>query len=146
LIQSLFGIQAPKYIVGSTTVNLDHWITLDDGPEDDIIMHESIINRHREWVVKGQHWIFSGNLLLFKYADPQTKYDELKPDEYTLVDQLFRRRDGIAIKDAADAVVKFRVESIHETYIKDHPDYPDILRITFKSQDYIAMEKSVVAP
>lgn len=145
LSNSFFGIAAPKFVHSSTTYLLDHVVILKDEPETEFIRHESIINRHREWVPKGTHWIYQVNLLLFKYADPSAKYAELKALERANVSQLFRRRDGAPIKDASNADVEFRIDSINETYI-DRYDYPDVLTITFKSVDYVEMEKSAIAP
>lgn len=144
ITQSIFGIQSPKFVKGANTYLLDHSVIIKDAPEQDIIMHESILNRHREFVIKGKHWVFEINLLLFKYGvDAQDKYDELKPLERTLVDQLFRRKDGIAIKDSTNTLVKFFIDEITETYL-NRWDFPDVLRIRFVSEKYVDMTKSVI--
>lgn len=146
IAQSIFGIEAPKFIKDSTTILLDHIIVLNDNPELEIIRQESIINRHREWVVIGDHWTFEINILLFKFEDDAlTIYNTIKDYEYEIVDSLYRRRDGIAFKDADNNDVPFRLDYVHEFYI-DRWDYPDLLNLKFSSQERVVIEKSAIDP
>ena len=143
--QSIFGIEAPKFVdQDNNEVELDYVVILEDRPVKDIIRNESIVNRHREWTVLGSHWIYRIIVHLFKYGEQaQTKYNELKALERKLV-TLYRRRDGLPMKDAGGNDILFLLESVDETYI-DTVDYPDVLRLTFKSQDYVVVEDSALS-
>jgi len=140
---SIFGVQSPKVVFETATITLDYSIIIQDRPVPDLILHESIINRHREWVVLGKHWVFEINLLLFKYTTgAAAKYAAVKAMEGGYVDQLFRRTDGVALKDSSSTLIRFLVEEVSETYL-DTPDFPDILRIRFISENYIDITKSI---
>jgi len=144
--QSIFGIESPKVVFETATILLENSIILNDRSVKDVLIHESILDRHREIVVKGIHWLFEINLFLFKYGvDAQAKYDELKAMERGYVDQLFRRRDGSPIKYSTPADIRFVVDEITEYYI-DRWDYPDVLNIRFLSENYINIQSSAIAP
>lgn len=142
---SIFGIESPKIIdLESNTILLEHSIIINDIPSKDFIRHESIITRHREWIIKGVKRLFEINLLLYKYeSGALTKYNTLKALENNYIAQLFRRKDGVQFKDAGNNNVRFYVLEISERWI-DRYDYPDILNIKFISEKYIDITKSVV--
>lgn len=143
---SFFGISYPKVTYNGNPLLLEHSVILNDRLIPDIIMQESIVNRHREWVVKGKHHLFEINFYLFKYGEnKQDKYDEIKAMERNYVSQLFRRSDGVQIKDSSNADVQFLCDEVSEFYIKRY-DYPDVLRIKFLSENYVDMTKSVIVP
>ena len=137
----IFGVSAPKFVFDygveetEQTVLLDYVIPTQDKPEPDIIEHKSVINGHREHILKGNHWIFEVRLNLYKYTNPRSKYEEIKQYEGLDV-TLFRHRDGDPFKDSSGTEVLFTLVSVTEAYLTQI-DYKDVLYLTFKSKDYI---------
>lgn len=146
----IFGVSAPKFVIdyggeSEATVLLDYCIPTQDKPEPDIIEHKSVINGHREHILKGIHWIFEVRVNLFKYTDPRSKYEEIKQYEGQDV-TLFRHRDGEPYKDNGGNEVLFSLVSVTEAYLTQI-DYKDILYLQFKSKDYIdRSDGSTVVP
>lgn len=132
---SIFGNQAPKFIAGETEVNLDYCVVLQDEADLEDILHQSKVTGHREWSHRGKHWIFKVKIHLFKYEDVYSAYQNFKQYEHQLV-TLYKRRDGNPVTNLHGEEVKFFIENIEEGYLQ-HYLYPDILFITFLSQDPI---------
>jgi len=143
---SIFGIAGPKFIGSDDThVDLDHVLLPfeQDGPEFKTIMHESAINRDRNFVHRKYHWIWTGVILLFRYADPLTKYETLMDYLYDSV-TFYRHRDKDPFKDSSGTVVPFVITEIHPFYFT-HAWGHDALRITLRSTKVVDIEKSTVA-
>lgn len=133
---SIFGVEAPQFVSGEDTIELDYVTISRDDPDLKDIEHKSIRTGHKEWTNKGKHWTFEVLVNICKYPNSYEKYQELKAFNNTLVDELFKRRDGSAFKNNNGVEVKFFIEEMEEFYYK-HYLYPDRLRILFISQDPI---------
>lgn len=141
--QSIFGIEAPKFDNNGTEVLLDYAVVLKDEPEFEGTMHQSIYTGHRWWIDKGEHWRFDVMIHLFKYTDPQTKFDSIIACKNALV-TLWPRRDRDPFKDSTGTVVKFKLLEVNKAWI-DSAIYPDKLILKFESQDYIDISKQTYA-
>ncbi|MBS4034407.1 MAG: hypothetical protein KGZ85_08090 [Ignavibacterium sp.] len=129
---SIFGIQAPKFVDDeSNEVLLNYFVVLKDEKDFGTIEHQSIINRHREWVDKGDHWIFEGLIHLFKYDDPEAKYLELQ-NYYKQNVRLYKRRDGSFYLNNNLDPVYFRLDKL-EPIVLTSKNAPDGLLISFVS-------------
>lgn len=142
---SIFGIEAPQFEADSEIILLDHVVI---GKENDFfdyddIKHESVFDRYRVWTDMGDHFNFRLLMYLFKYDDPQAKYDELKLYHRSLV-KLWRRRDGQPFVNRDGDPVLFRFDQINESFLHD-VKYPDILILVFKSQDPVDISKTLVS-
>ncbi len=71
---------------------LDHSEIVRDEPDIKTIMHESIINRHREWVDFAEHWAFDVMINVHKYSDSLIKFNELY-EQLGKEGILYRHRD-----------------------------------------------------
>lgn len=142
---SIFGIEAPQFEFDSTIVELDHVVISNENNSFDYddIVHESVFNRYRVWTDMGDHFTFRLLMYLFKYDNPQAKYDELKAYHKSLV-KLWRRRDGNPFRNAANEIVLFRFDQMNESFLHDYL-YPDILSLVFISQDPIDISKTLVS-
>lgn len=137
---SFFGVEAPKFILNDVEYLLDYWVTLKDEPQSMILQQESIITKHREWINLGDHWIFKGELYLWKYTSTEAK--QLYQNLQACVNQnvvLYRRRDGQAFKDENDTAIKFRLDSIEHSYIKQGR-FRDSIILTFISSDVVSLK------
>lgn len=139
----IFGQSAAKFtnIAETVTVLLDYDNLTPSWIEPNEIMHESIVNKHREWIkIADHHASFSVMINLHKYPIPQAKfieiYNYLNTDVY-----FYPHRDAGALKDSTGAKVKFHIESI-EPFCLEEPWY-DALNITFKSKDGIDFSQSL---
>lgn len=145
---SIFGEGTPKFIydlggAAEDEVTLEHSAILQDTPEAEILEHKSNINGHREFIKLGSHWVFSVRLFLFKYADPATKYTEIR--QYDGCDVvLYRRDDGEPFLNSTGDKILFTITEVTEGYLQT-TDYHDILTITFKSKDYVDLSDSLVS-
>lgn len=142
---SIFGIQAPQFESGSETILLDHVVLSKDNDswDYDDILHESVFNRYRVWTDMGDHFTFRLLMYLFKYDNPQAKYEQLKTYHRTLV-KLYRRRDANPFRNSAGDIVLFRFDKMVEGFLHD-VKYPDILTLEFVSQDVIDFSKTLVS-
>lgn len=132
LNESIFGIEAPKFIdAESNEILLDYFVVLKDEKDLGTIIHPSIINRHREWIDKGDHWIFEGLIHLFKYDDPEEKYLELK-NYYKQNVILYKRRDGFPFFNAEEEDAYFRIDKLEPIFL-NASGFPDVLFISFLS-------------
>lgn len=133
---SIFGIDRPKFIDSiETEIELFHSVVIKDEPDFLTIQQESIINRHREWVDLGEHWVFQVQVYLWKYANPKAKYEQLHSylDEEVI---LFRRSDGEPFKNPEGNDALFKIEEVTPVYLRQ-TKYYDIVIITFISVDPI---------
>ena len=139
---SLFGVLEPKCNYNSIDYLLDHTITSADEPDNADIMNESVINRHREWVDRGEHYHFAVTISLHKYADPSTAFNNFYALKGQLV-KLWRHRDGIQFQDKDGNDVLFRVNKVVPFYLQT-ADFKDTLYMEFVSQDVVDISKSAV--
>lgn len=141
--QSIFGIEAPKFDSSGTEVLLDYAVVLRDEPEHEEILFQSVLNNHRTWYDKGDHYTFEVMINLFKYADPLAKFNEIYTHLNSLV-TLWRRRDRDAFKDSSGDVVYFELTEITPVWIDSYIK-PDQLILLFESTDYVDISKSSIA-
>lgn len=134
---SIFGEERKiKFKKNGTDVLVDHCVILRSEPEPKTILHESIINRHREWIDIYNHHIVECIVYLCKYADPNAAYQNFLQYEGALVDSLYEYIDGLPFYDENYSPAKFWFEKIKPRYIETD-EYPDELRFTFKSEKTI---------
>lgn len=130
--ESIFGIEAPKFVdAESNEVLLDYFVILKDEPDFGTIKHQSIINRHREWVDRGDHWIFEGLIHLFKYENPEQKYLELH-SYYKQNVILYKRRDSLPYSNSDGDAAYFRIDKLEPINLKAS-GLPDVLLLSFVS-------------
>lgn len=135
IAQSIFGIAAPAFEIGGNKIELSHAIVLSEDFDDGLIEHESIINGFREWDNIGDHYEINLQMLIYKYADPKTKYIELKTYHKTLVDKFYRRSDGQAFRNSNNDFIQFRFDQLIPDIIESNGEYLDVLRLRFISAD-----------
>ncbi|MBS4034406.1 MAG: hypothetical protein KGZ85_08085 [Ignavibacterium sp.] len=142
---SIFGIEAPQFEADSEIILLDHVVIerANDSFYYGDIIHESVFNRYIVWTDMGDHFNFRLLMYLFKYDNPQEKYDELKLYHRSLV-KLWRRRDGQPFRNNNDEIVLFRFDQMNESFLHN-VKYPDVLTLVFKSQDPIDISKTLVS-
>lgn len=141
---SIFGIQPPKFIGNIGTTNdeilLDHCVVLKDRPVPEIYSAVALRTGKRYQTNAGKHWLFQAKIHLFKYADPEATYLQLKSFEGTEV-VLYRRRDGAPIYDTFGNDGKFILSSVVEEYYED-AQLKDYAILTFESLDFIGAPAS----
>lgn len=140
---SAFGKLSPKFEESGTEVELNHIIVLQNEPEDLDIEQMSVVNYYRDWVSRGEHWIFSLRMNLFAYPDPRAKFNEIMAYQRTVIDRLWMHRDRDCFKDTLGNDAAFRL-TIRPSWLES-PNYYDILFLTFRSQKVIDISKSVIA-
>lgn len=131
----IFGIQAGKFTNATRTIEvlLDYDVLTPSWIEPNVIQHESVINKHREWIkIADHHASFTVMVNLHKYTSPWTKFIEIYNHLNTLV-YFYPHRDAGALKTDAGVEIRFFIESI-EPFCLEEPWY-DALSITFRSQD-----------
>jgi len=131
----IFGVQAGKFrnTAGTVEVLLDYDVLSPSWIEPNVIMHQSVINTHREWIkIADHHASFTVMVNLHKYANPWTKLIEIYAHLNTLV-YFYPHRDAGALKNDAGTEIKFFIESM-EPFCYEEPWY-DAVNITFRSQD-----------
>ncbi len=142
---SLTGILYPKMIVNITTtldeVLLQHAVVLKDQPEQDTHFVRAVRTGKRVFTNAGKHWLFQIKIYLYKYANAETKYLELKGYEGTKV-YLHRHADGEMIYDTYNNAGAFILSSVAEEYTDEKNKY-DVVILTFKSLNYI---QAVIIP
>jgi len=142
----IFGTGAPKFIYNPTGLNeevlLDYAIIIEDKPEADFLIHESIFTGHREFINLGKYWTIKLNINLYKQTYAETYFNTIKQYEGLEV-RFFRHRDGDYVKDNLGAEVPFFLETIDESYYKT-PDYKDLLTLKLKSTKYVDMLQGVI--
>lgn len=142
---SLTGILYPKMIVNITTtldeVLLQHAVVLKDQPEQDTHFVRAVRTGKRVFTNAGKHWLFQIKIYLYKYANAETKYLELKGYEGTKV-YLHRHADGEMIYDTYNNAGAFILSSVAEEYTDEKNKY-DVVILTFKSLNYI---QAVIVP
>lgn len=103
---SIFGTQPPKFIANfgmetEAEVLLDHWLTNKDEADSKETIIESELSCDRQIIPRGDNWIFSGTVNLFKYgtrAEITNKFEEIYAYNREEV-VLYRHRDGTPLKD-----------------------------------------------
>lgn len=139
----IFGVQAGKFTNTGRTVEvlLDYDVLSPSWIEPNEVMHESVINKHREWItIADPHASFTVMVNLHKYASPQQKfieiYNHLNTDVY-----FYPHRDAGALKTSAGVEIKFHLAAI-EPFCLEEPWY-DALNITFVSKDGFDFSQSL---
>jgi hypothetical protein len=142
----IFGEASPKFIGSDDVhVNLDHvLIPFEvDRPDFKTIVHESTINRDRNFVHRKAHWDWTGVLLLFQYSDPLAKYEQLMTYLYDQV-TFYRHRDKDPFKDSSGTIVPFVITEIEPFYFTNG-FRQDAVRISLTSTKVVDIVKSTVA-
>jgi len=139
----IFGTGRPKFVYDlggedESEILLDHFIVDDDNLEDDVIEHESVITKYRDWEEKGEHYLFSGRMNIFRFGNPFAKYQEVMAYKNSLV-TLWRHRDHDAFQDSSGNIVLFKVKM--EPYYFTQAKYKDVIKLTFKSQKPVDIDK-----
>lgn len=139
----IFGVQASRFVTTTgSTIDLDYDILeMANWIEPNIITHESVINKHREFIkIADPHASFSVVINLHKYPIPFTKFIEIYNHLTTLV-YFYPHRDGGALNNTNGDPIKFFFAAM-EPFCLDEPYY-DALRLTFVSQDGIDFTQSL---
>jgi hypothetical protein len=137
IAESIFGIAAPAFEVDGNKIELSHAVVLSEVFDDGLIEHESIINGFREWDNIGDHYEINLQIYLYKYADPQITYLQLKSYHRILVDKFYRRSDGQAFRNSNNDFIQFRFDQLIPDIIESKGEYLDILRLKFISADIL---------
>ena len=141
----LFGTQAPKFVVGSTTTYLDnckYTVT----QETDYIEQTSIITGHKEFVVKGMHRVFDVIVYLYKSGSSDSDRAFYHLTLHGLRGQsgsFYQHRDGQADKNSSDTNISYTCVLVEDFYLTD-AKFEDCVRLVFKSKDYVDTTKSVI--
>lgn len=138
----IFGTNAPKFVTGSTTVNLDY-VTVDTNLADvQEIEHTSVITGVRNYVVLGDYAEIKINMNLYKYDSPSIKFQEIYQYTHDNV-YFYLHNDGNAFQDSGSNNVEFHITKIEPYYI-DNVNYNEGLKIELKSRKYIDLIQLVV--
>ncbi|MEW6506406.1 MAG: hypothetical protein AB1432_01540 [Bacteroidota bacterium] len=141
----IFGVQAPKIVSGSTTVNLDYAVLDPKFCVADVVEHTSPLNGDKTFILKGDYAEFKLEIYLFQYGNTsarKAKFLEIYGLRKELVD-FYPHRDGGAIKDEDGNIVKFAIVDCFPYYFQNEATH-DALLIYLKSTKYIDTTKSLV--
>lgn len=135
---SIFGNSAPKFIAdfggtGEATVLLNCWLTNKDEPVVKELIIESELTAERSIISRGEYWLFSGTVNLFKYgslAEIRAKFEEIYAWNKTNV-VLYKHRDGEPYKDSGGSEVLFYMTVMPKNLMT--LDFKDLLVIEFRS-------------
>lgn len=137
---SIFGTDVPKVEYNSVEYELNYAsiTAYKDEHDKKDVLHESIINRHREWSNQGEHYTFKVIINLFKHGDNAViEYNKLLALKNQLV-KLWLRKDSNNFKKAKDnSDALFYVLKLTAYYHPDIPGLPDLLYLELVSQDPI---------
>ena len=139
----IFGSQAPQFknTAKTQTVDLDHAVMDPNWFSVREIEHESVINAHREFYkVSDPHAEFQVSIHLFKYDNPNTKFDEIYPFLHQDV-YFYPHRDGGPLNDSDGTEILFHITDMQAIYL-EQPYHYDVLIISFKSKDPINFSES----
>jgi hypothetical protein len=144
---SIFGNDAPKFIanfglVNETNVLLNHWVGDKNDAEAKETIIESELSAKRVILDRGDYWIFSGIVYLFKYptsTERRSKFEEIY--QFNKKDViLYQHSDGQPFKDASGNEVLFfmtvRPRNLSTLVFKD------ILVIEFRSLSQVDFSDS----
>lgn len=134
----IFGGLAPKFQVSSTDILLDFAVIEKDEPDYKNVMHESELDRTRNFITRPAHHVFEVVVHLHKYADPKAKYDEIMAQLTVQTCKVWRHRDYQPFQTPAGADALFVLIEAQPFYITTS-DYADGLRLKFISVDTIAI-------
>lgn len=136
---SLTGVLAPKFIGNIATtrdeIDLFNSVILKDEADPDVYSVASVRTGKKVFTKAGKHWIFQVKVYLWKYANPEAKYLELKSYEGTQV-LLYRHSDGSMFYDTYDNEGVFVMTSLVEDYIERN-NFRDIVTLTFESAEFV---------
>lgn len=137
----IFGSGKPKFVLGVTDHLLDYsMVTGEFLPEE--IEQVSVINGHREFIVKGDYAEFEVLVHLHKYANPRAKFEELYACRGADV-VFYPHREGEPLKDGNGNNVLFHISAMVPGYLQNIVNY-DILSIRFRSKDFVDLSNNVV--
>lgn len=139
----IFGSQAPQFknATKTQTVDLDHAVMEPNWFSVREIEHESVINAHRGFIkISDPHAEFQVSIHLFKYANPNSKFDEIYPYLHQDV-YFYPHRDGGPLNDSDGVEILFHITDIQAIYL-EQPYHYDVLTLTFKSKDPINFSES----
>lgn len=142
------GTGTHSYDYYTTSLEIENFTVTQDAPEERGFWHESVLNGHREWITKGQHWVIEMKSNLFKESTISTRrtdFDNLFGYLYTdvYVSRFIEDSLGaVLIRDSSSVPVKFIMESF-ETSFLTQADYEDVVTIRLRSKDYVDMSKTV---
>ena len=139
----IFGVQAPKFIGSNgTTVLLDNAVIIKNEPDYRTLTQESEIDKSKNIIGFGYHWLFVCKVYLYKYATPTAKLNEIMPYLFDTV-TLYPHRENPAIKDSSSVVIPFVLEKIVPATLNT-PDKKDTLILTFRSTKLVDITKSAL--
>jgi len=136
--ESIFGSAAPKFVFdlggeNEATVILNYWVTTIDEPDSREIVHESEIEADRDFIDRGDFWVYEGRVNLHKYSSMafiRSKFEEINQFNKKKV-TLWRHQDGEPFKDSNGNNLLFYMK-ITPTFLTTL-DFRDILIINFRS-------------
>jgi hypothetical protein len=136
---SVFGNSYPKIVydygggLSEVTILLPYSVVTRSEPMTEIVEFVSDLDGTRETSDRGTHWIVEIRYLLFKEADPCTKYQALQYYKNKPL-TLFMHQDGYPFISAADhgADAKFVLLEIEPFSVTD-VTYKDGLNLRFES-------------
>lgn len=116
MYNSIFGDQAPKFIANfgltnETVIILNHWVTDKSEADPKEVVLESELTADRVIIDKGDYWIFSGTVYLFKWST-KTERREKFEQIYQFNKQdvvLYQHTDGAPFVDASGNEVLFHM-------------------------------------
>ena len=141
----MFGTERPKIIINIDStqdeVPLYYWKTLLDEPEPDEYDKKAPRTGQRVFTLAGKHWIFKGEVNIWKYEDPAQAYLDYKSYEGMTV-YVYRHSDGQPIYDQYNNIGKFCLVSVNEKYTDEYNKF-EVLTLTFRSIERV---KRTVVP
>ena len=117
---AIHGIEAPKFVSGATTVDLDYAIIKENKPVTSTRMNESEETGIRDFKAYAHRRVVI-QMQIFQETDAADKYREVIPYLYTEV-TLYLHRDGNQFKDADGGTVPFYFERCQRINLTDDTD------------------------
>jgi len=133
----IFGNSNSKFVSGATTVDLPYSVLDPDWIMPDVLEHQSIISGKKNFINKGYYSEFKVQINLWKYANPNTSFDELESYKFSQV-TFYPHKDSDPIKDIFGNESQFLISDI-EPYYLTSTTQKDIALITFTADRYSSL-------
>lgn len=131
----MFGTQYSKFVSGSNTVLFEHSNIIPSYFVGDYVKHESVLTGFINYVNLKDVSKFEIDINLFKYENPDYKFNEIMEYRNKLVN-FYPHYDGEPIKNIYNEPVDFKITEIIPYYLTQD-SYYDAVKLIFKSSEYV---------
>lgn len=139
----ILGRLQSKFVVGGTTVLLDHSKLNPKFLIPNEIEHVSILNGVRNYILIGDMSELTIILNLTKYSDPVSKFNEVNSFKHSEC-LFYPNRDGYPLKDYEKNDALFYISEVTPYYLTND-DFYDLVLITFKNRKAVSFAGEIPA-